>query len=137
MALRRSPIDFINNRPSPAPPSPTSCPSQQIRKVSRQTCVRHPTLSHFLCNHAFEQKLKCCARATGVSAAADGSASAWKHPLTAMAAGAPGVEILYWFPHHSRLQFPVGEKVRPPYTGLRLPDHLSDLCIGCPDPSQG
>lgn len=43
--------------------------------------------------------------------AAGVSAQAQTHPLTAMPAAAPGVEIQSWFPDHGRLEFPVGEKV--------------------------
>ena len=35
----------------------------------------------------------------------------WKHALTDPPAAAPGVEVLYWFPDHGRLQFPVGTQV--------------------------
>lgn len=46
-----------------------------------------------------------------VALAAGVSVQAQQHPLTAMPAAAPGVEVLYWFPDHGRLEFPVGEKI--------------------------
>ena len=43
--------------------------------------------------------------------ASQAAETGYKHALTDPPPPAPGVEVLYWFPDHGRLQFPVGTQV--------------------------
>jgi len=71
--------------------------------------------------------------------AAQAAEPGWKHALTDPPPAAPGVEVLYWFPDHGRLQFPVGTQVKfaavAGLHALRMAGHrymqASPLCTCC------